>query len=61
MKKEFHTPSGKITRELTKEEINIFAESGDIEAKKEIVKEDFKQLLTNQEKIDKIAAYLGLI
>ena len=60
MKKTFYTKDGKETRDLTPEELFLFANSGDIEAKREIAKKELKKDLSDKEKIDLILDFLDL-
>lgn len=56
----FFTPTGKETRELTQEELESFANSGDPECRKELSKQELKELSTSEQKIDLILDHLGL-
>lgn len=58
MKKEFHTPEGVETKELTSEEIEKYANEGDTEAKKEILKQEVKSAKTIEERVSAIEKYL---
>ena len=56
----FYTPQGRETRELTKEEVDTFAQSGDIEAKKEKAGEKLALATTITHKIDAVIEFLGV-
>ena len=58
MKKQFHTSSGIIEKELTQQEIEQFAAFGDAEARREICKQEFAAASTVAQKIDAIKKYL---
>jgi len=58
MKKQFHTPDGIIERELTDEELIIFADDDDV--RKETTKKELLNL-SDSEKITKIMEYLRLV
>ena len=60
MKKTINTPEGKIKRDLTPEEVDLLAQAGDIEAKKEIAKEDLSKASTVGQRVEAIEKYLGL-
>lgn len=60
MKKTYFTPEGKITKELTIEELETEAERGDETARKELCKLKMSLAKTLQEEIDIIKELLGL-
>lgn len=60
MKKQFHTSEGVIERELTEEEIQKFADSGDDECLKYLEKKEYVEATNLEEKIGVIARCLGL-
>lgn len=57
--KQFFTPNGVITRELTPEEM-AGAFKDDVEVKREVVKLKLKTAITDTEKLNAILEYLGL-
>ncbi len=61
MKKIFYTRDGTIEKELTQTEIEAFASRGDIECKRELMRQRMKTAATAGEKIAIIGQYLGLI
>lgn len=61
MKKQFHTPQGIIERELTQSEIQIFADEGDDECRKEIFREKYINAPGLDQRVEVIAQFLGLI
>lgn len=56
----FYTPTGPITRDLIEVEINQFAQLGDIDCKKELLKRDLTTSKNVDEKIDLIIKFLGV-
>lgn len=60
MKKKFHTPEGIIERELCQEEIEEFAQMGDMEALIFLKKQEYAKAKNNSEKIDILAEVIGL-
>jgi len=60
MKKTFFTKQGTETRDLTDSEIKLFADNGDDEAKKEILKVDKFKATSIEERISAIEKYLGV-
>lgn len=61
MKKQFHTPDGIITRELTQAEIEELAQMGDQEARLEISRQRWNSPEGLPMKQDIIAMLLGII
>jgi len=58
MIKQFYTKDGIVNRELTQEEIITFAADGDTEARKEILKQELKTALSNDDRIKAILKFL---
>jgi len=60
MKKVFITPQGKEERELTQQELEFFANTGDSHAKKEILKQELATAKDITERITAIEKFLGV-
>jgi len=60
MKKTFLTKQGQETRELTQEEITEFAELGDYDAKKEILKQEKAKAKDIEARLTAVEKYLGV-
>ena len=60
MEMTFYSKDGKITREITKEERDKFAASGDQAAMTDLLKEEISKAISQDQKIDAILKYLGV-
>ncbi len=60
MIRQFHSPEGVITRELTTQEVQEWADLGDFQALGEIIRDQYLKASTIQEKVGLIALLLGL-
>jgi len=60
MKKTFITTTGEVIRDLTSEEVKLFASRGDIEAKKELLSIALAKATTIQEQINALKEYIGV-
>lgn len=56
--KQFHTPTGIVTRELTPQEIIDFAKRGDEECMTELFKQKYQLATTIDQKLDLISKLL---
>lgn len=59
--KQFHTPQGVFTKELTLEEIQIFASNGDLECRKEVAKQKIIEAKNDTEKLGIVLELLDLV
>jgi hypothetical protein len=60
MKKIIYTSTGKIERELTKQERDELAAKGDQDAKQDLLKEEMQTASTVQQQLDAIKKFLGV-
>lgn len=60
MKIQEHTPQGVTERELSQEELVKFANYGNLDARKEIAKQEVLAALNNDAKIAAILKFLGI-
>lgn len=60
VQKTFYTKDGAITRDLTSEEITMFANQGDVFCKQEVTKKELSQATTIQQQLDALKKFLGV-
>ncbi len=59
--RQFHTPEGVVTAELTQEQVEVGAAMGDFQCKQELAKQELGKATTDTEKLAVVLKLLDLI